>query len=33
MPKTILIVDDHISVRTLVKEYLTAQGYRVVSAS
>ena len=33
MPKTILIVDDHISVRTLVKDYLTAQGYRVVSAA
>ena len=30
--KTILIVDDNPSVRTLVREYLTEQGFRVVSA-
>ncbi len=30
--KTILIVDDHANVRTLVKEYLTEHGYRVVTA-
>ena len=33
MPRTILIVDDHASVRTLVRDYLTAQGYRVVAAA
>ncbi|MCG8352836.1 MAG: response regulator transcription factor [Chloroflexales bacterium] len=32
MEKTILIADDHASVRMLVKEYLTELGYRVVSA-
>jgi len=30
--KTILIVDDNPSVRTLVREYLTEQGFRVVTA-
>jgi two-component system response regulator RegX3 len=30
--KTILVVDDHTNVRTLIKEYLTELGYRVVSA-
>ena len=30
--KTILVVDDNSSVRTLVREYLTEQGYRVVTA-
>jgi DNA-binding response OmpR family regulator len=33
MPKTILIVDDKASVRTLVKDYLTEQGFRVVMAA
>lgn len=33
MAKTILIVDDHISLRTLVADYLIEQGYRVVTAS
>jgi DNA-binding response OmpR family regulator len=33
MAKTILIVDDHISLRTLVADYLLEQGYRVVTAS
>src|SRR5215211_3801149 len=32
MAQTILIVDDHPNVRTLIKEYLTELGYRVVSA-
>ena len=32
MPETILIVDDKASVRTLVSEYLTAEGFRVVAA-
>jgi DNA-binding response OmpR family regulator len=31
--KTILMVDDQMSVRTLVQEYLTQEGYRVVVAS
>jgi two-component system alkaline phosphatase synthesis response regulator PhoP len=31
--KTILMVDDQMSVRTLVREYLTEEGYRVVVAS
>ena len=30
--KTILVVDDNPSVRTLVREYLTEQGFRVVTA-
>ena len=30
--KTILVVDDKANVRTLVREYLTAEGFRVVSA-
>ncbi len=30
--KTILVVDDQSSVRTLVREYLTAEGFRVVMA-
>jgi DNA-binding response OmpR family regulator len=33
MPRTIMIVDDHASVRALVRDYLTAQGYHVVSAA
>ena len=33
MPKTILIVDDKAGVRTLVREYLTEQGFNVVVAS
>jgi len=33
MPKTILIVDDKASVRTLVREYLTEQSFRVVVAT
>jgi DNA-binding response OmpR family regulator len=33
MPKTILIADDHASVRALVQDYLSAQGYRVVAAA
>ncbi len=32
MPKTILVVDDKANVRTLVREYLTAEGFRVVTA-
>jgi DNA-binding response OmpR family regulator len=32
MTQTILVVDDHANVRTLIKEYLTELGYRVVSA-
>jgi DNA-binding response OmpR family regulator len=33
MKATILIVDDHQSVRTLVADYLGEQGYRVITAS
>jgi DNA-binding response OmpR family regulator len=33
MPKTILVVDDSASVRTLVREYLTAEGFRVATAN
>ncbi len=33
MPETILVVDDQSSVRQLLQEYLTEQGYRVVTAS
>jgi DNA-binding response OmpR family regulator len=33
MKQTILVVDDHASVRTLVTDYLTEQGYRVLAAS
>jgi len=32
MSKTILVVDDKANVRTLVREYLTEQGFRVVTA-
>jgi DNA-binding response OmpR family regulator len=32
LAKTILIVDDKSSVRTLVRDYLTAEGFRVVAA-
>jgi DNA-binding response OmpR family regulator len=32
MAQTILVVDDHANVRTLIKEYLTELGYRIVSA-
>jgi DNA-binding response OmpR family regulator len=32
MVQTILVVDDHANVRTLIKEYLTELGYRIVSA-
>ena len=33
MKQTILVVDDHPSVRTLVTDYLAEQGYRVLTAS
>src|SRR5512133_1186846 len=33
MPNTILVVDDQSSVRQLLREYLTEQGYRVFTAS
>jgi DNA-binding response OmpR family regulator len=33
MPKTILVVDDKVNVRTLVREYLAEEGFRVVTAS
>ena len=33
MTKTILVVDDSPNVRTLVREYLTAEGFRVVTAN
>jgi DNA-binding response OmpR family regulator len=33
MPKTILVVDDQSSVRQLVQDYLTEQGFRVVTAT
>jgi len=33
MPKTILVVDDKAGVRTLVRDYLTEQGFRVVVAA
>jgi DNA-binding response OmpR family regulator len=33
MTKTILVVDDSLNVRTLVREYLTAEGFRVVTAN
>jgi DNA-binding response OmpR family regulator len=32
MVQTILVVDDHANVRTLIKEYLTELGYRVLAA-
>ncbi len=32
MTKTILVVDDNAGVRTLVREYLTAEGFRVLTA-
>ncbi len=32
MPETILVVDDQSSVRQLIREYLTEQGFRVVTA-
>src|ERR1051325_1873739 len=32
MAKTILVVDDHASVRTLIEDYLGEHGYRVVTA-
>jgi DNA-binding response OmpR family regulator len=32
MPKTILMVDDKANVRTLVREYLTEEGFRVITA-
>lgn len=32
MPKTILVVDDKASLRTMVQEYLTEEGYTVVTA-
>ena len=32
MPKTILVVDDEASVRQLIEEYLTEQGFHVVTA-
>jgi DNA-binding response OmpR family regulator len=33
MPETILVVDDQSSVRTLMQEYLSEQGFRVVTAA
>lgn len=33
MTKTILVVDDSANVRTLVREYLTAEGFRVMTAN
>jgi DNA-binding response OmpR family regulator len=33
MPTTVLIVDDHANVRALVRDYLEAQGYRVLAAA
>jgi len=33
MKQTILVVDDHLNVRTLVADYLTEPGYRVLAAS
>ena len=33
MPQTILVVDDQSSVRQLVQDYLTEQGFRVVTAT
>jgi DNA-binding response OmpR family regulator len=33
MPKTILVVDDKASMRTLVRDYLTAEGFRVATAN
>jgi two-component system alkaline phosphatase synthesis response regulator PhoP len=33
MPKTILVVDDKTSIRNLVREYLEAEGFRVVIAT
>ncbi len=33
MTETILVVDDQSSVRTLLKDYLTSQGYRVVTVN
>ncbi len=33
MPKTILVADDQIGVRNLLREYLEAEGYRVVLAA
>lgn len=32
MPQTILVVDDHANVRTLIKDYLNELGYRVITA-
>ena len=32
MPRTILVVDDQSNVRTLLREYLTEEGFRVVTA-
>lgn len=32
MPETILVVDDQASIRQLLKDYLTEQGYRVLTA-
>ena len=33
MTETILVIDDQSNVRTLLKDYLTSQGYRVVTAN
>jgi DNA-binding response OmpR family regulator len=33
MSKTILVVDDKVNIRSLVREYLAAEGFRVVTAS
>jgi len=33
MPKTILVVDDKANIRHLVREYLSEEGFRVVTAA
>ena len=33
MPKTILIADEKINIRNLVREYLEAEGFRVIAAN
>ena len=33
MPKTILVADDNANIRNLVREYLEAEGFRVVTAN
>ncbi len=33
MPQTLLVVDDKLNIREMLKDYLTAQGFRVVTAA